>query len=143
MFVGKLYSLFVKEISDKLKGVSVAYTEYYKALTFEKLVIVLSGISILIILFLAFNLFLLFIAIGLALYIGKLLGSFALGFVILGFAYLSFGLLMYAMRKKWIIGPIISVLQKIMYTDEGVFDKLVEEDTNPNDLNEEEVGDEG
>ena len=126
MFGEKIHELFTKDIPGKLKGISRAYTEYYKAITYEKLVVILSGISIIAILFIAVNLFLLFIAIGLALYIGKLLGSFALGFVILGTVYLLVGILIYVMRKKWIINPVVKVLQTILYSDEGVFDNLVQ-----------------
>lgn len=125
MFGDKIHDLFTKDIPGKIKGISIAYTEYYKAITYEKLVIIFSGISILAILFITVNLFLLFVAIGLALYIGKLLGSFALGFVILGFVYLLIGLLFYVMRKKWIISPVVKVLQTIIYSDEGVFDTIV------------------
>jgi len=125
MFENKIHDLFTKDIPRKIKGISNAYTEYYKAITYEKLVVIISGISILAILFITINLFLLFIAIGLALYIGKLFGSFALGFVILGFVYLLIGLLFYIMRKKWIISPVVKVLQTIIYSDEGVFDTIV------------------
>lgn len=134
MFGNKIHDLFTKDIPGKLKGISNAYTEYYKAITYEKLVIIISGISIIAILFIAVNLFLLFLAIGLALYIGKLLGSFSLGFVILGTAYLFIGALIYIMRKKWIISPVVKVLQTILYSEEGVFDSIVKV--------EEEVADE-
>jgi len=125
MFGNKIHDLLTKDIPGKLKGIGTAYTEYYKAITYEKLVIIISGISILAILFITINLFLLFLFIGLALYIGKLLGSFALGFVILGSIYLLVGLLFYLMRKKWIISPVVKVLQTILYSDEGVFDNIV------------------
>jgi membrane protein implicated in regulation of membrane protease activity len=125
MIVSKIFNLLVADVSDKLKGLTKAYTEYFKAVTYENLVIIISGITIISILFITINLFLLFLFIGLALYIGHLLGSFALGFVILGAVYLLVGLLFFVMRKRWIISPTISALQKIMYSDEGVFDKLV------------------
>ena len=134
MFGNKIHDLFTKDIPGKLKGISIAYTEYSKAITYEKLVIIISGISIIAILFIAVNLFLLFLAIGLALYIGKLLGSFSLGFVILGTAYLLVGALIYIMRKRWIINPVVKVLQTILYSEEGVFDSIVKV--------EEEVADE-
>ena len=98
MFGNKIHDLFTKDIPGKLKGITNAYTEYYKAITYEKLVIIISGISIIAVLFITVNLFLLFLFVGLALYIGKLLGSFALGFVILGFVYLLVGVLNYIMR---------------------------------------------
>ena len=134
MFGNKIHDLFTKDIPGKLKGITNAYTEYYKAITYEKLVIIISGISIIAVLFITVNLFLLFLFVGLALYIGKLLGSFALGFVILGFVYLLVGVLIYLMRKKWIISPVVKVLQTILYSEEGVFDNIVKV--------EEEVADE-
>ena len=125
MFGNKIHDLLTKDIPGKLKGIATAYTEYYKAITYEKLVIIISGISILAILFITINLFLLFLAIGLALYIGELLGNFAIGFVILGAIYLLVGILFYVMRNKWIINPIVKVLQTILYSEEGVFDNIV------------------
>ena len=126
MLGNKIHDLFTKDIPGKLKGISTAYTEYYKAITYEKLVVIISGISIIAILFIAVNLFLLFIAIGLALYIGHLLGSYALGFVTMGSMYLLIGILVYVMRKRWIINPVVKVLQTILYSEEGVFDSLVQ-----------------
>jgi membrane protein implicated in regulation of membrane protease activity len=128
MFGDKIHDLFTKDIPQKIGGVGKAYVEYYKALTYEKLVIILSGLSILVILFLAVNLFFLFIAIGLALFLGKLMGSYALGFVILGVGYLLLGLLFYGMRRKWIINPIIRSLQTIIYSDDSFFENIVKVD---------------
>ena len=91
MFGEKIHDLFTKDIPGKLKGITSAYTEYYKAITYEKMVIIISGISIVAILFITVNLFLLFLAIGLALFFGELLNNFALGFVILGVMYLLLG----------------------------------------------------
>ena len=125
MFGDRIHDLLTKDIPDKIGGVSKAYAEYYKAVTYEKLVIILSGLSILLISFIAVNLFFLFLAIGLALYIGSLLGSFALGFVILGVVYLLAGILIFLMRRKWIINPIVKALQTILYSDDSFFENIV------------------
>jgi len=125
MFGDKIHDLLTKDIPTRLGGISKAYTEYYKALTYEKLVIILSGLSILLISFIAINLFFLFIAIGLALYIGHLLSSFALGFVILGVVYLLIGGLIFLMRRKWIINPIVRALQTILFSDDSFFENIV------------------
>lgn len=121
----KLQKLFFKDIPESLTGVSSAYKEYYKAVTYEKLVIILSGVSILALLFVVGNLFFLFVAVGLALIIGQWVGSFALGFMILGGVYLLIGIAVYLLRKPLIINPVVKVLQTLLYSEEGVFDKLV------------------
>ena len=128
MFGDKIHELLTKDIPGRLGGISKAYTEYYKAVTYEKLVIILSGLSILLISFIAINLFFLFIAIGLALYIGHLLASFALGFVILGFVYLLIGGLIFLMRRKWIINPIVRALQTILFSEDSFFENIVKVD---------------
>ena len=134
MFGEKIHDLFTKDIPGKLKGITSAYTEYYKAITYEKMVIIISGISIVAILFITVNLFLLFLAIGLALFFGELLNNFALGFVILGVMYLLVGILFYVMRKKWVINPVVKVLQTILYSEDGVFDSIVKvEEEDPDD----------
>jgi hypothetical protein len=139
MFGDKIHDLFIKDIPQKIGGVGKAYMEYYKALTYEKLVIIFSGLSILLILFLAVNLFFLFIAIGLALFLGKLMGSYALGFVILGVGYLLLGLLFYGMRRKWIINPVIKSLQTIIYSDDSFFENIVKVEKEEIVIEKEEV----
>jgi hypothetical protein len=124
----KIQDLFFKDIPEKLEGITSAYREYYKAVTYEKLVILISGLLIVTILFVFVNLFVVFGAIAAALFIGQLIHNFALGFLIMGVFYLLLGWLVYAFRKPWIIHPIIRVVQSFMYADDSVFDKMVKSD---------------
>ena len=116
------------EIPERFKGISKAHYEYYKAATYEQFVIIVSGISILSILFLFACLFLVFFTFGLAFYIGFILGNYAWGFLILSAVYLLFGMLIYKKRKSWIINPVVKILELIFYSDQGIFDKLIKKD---------------
>jgi hypothetical protein len=76
-----------------------------------------------------------FLTFGLAFYIGFLLGNYAWGFLILAGFFLLFGILVFIKRSSWIVNPVVSMLEKVFYSDEGVFDKLIQKE-------EEETSDE-
>lgn len=116
------------EIPERFKGITKAHYEYYKAATYEQFVIVISGISILSILFFLFGLFLVFLTFGLAFLIGELLGNYAWGFLIIAGFFFLFGLLIYVKRKQWIVNPVVRMLEMVFYSDDGVFDKLIQKE---------------
>ena len=118
----------IMEIPERFKGISKAHYEYYKAATYEQFVIIISGISILSILFIFAFLFLVFFTFGIAFYIGFILGNYAWGFLILAAFYLLLGILIYKKRKSWIINPVVRILELIFYSDQGIFDKLIKKD---------------
>ena len=66
----------------------------------------------------------LFAAIAAALFVGRLLGNFALGFLILGILYAFSGWLVYKMRRRWIIAPVVKMFQNVLYTDEGIMEEI-------------------
>lgn len=125
----------IMEIPEKFKGITKANIEYYKAVTYEQIVIVISGLTILSTLFFFFGLFLVFLTFGLAFYIGSLLGNGAWGFFILAGFFLLFGILIYIKRKKWIVNPVVRMLEMVFYSDQGVFDKLIEKEKDTEDEN--------
>ena len=127
MIKEKLMEL-IMEIPEKFKGITKAHYEYYKAATYEQFVIIISGIAILSILFFLFSLFLVFLTFGLAFYIGHLLGNYAWGFLIIAGFFILFGSLIFIKRKKWIVNPVIGMLEMVFYSDEGVFDKLIQKE---------------
>lgn len=118
----------IMEIPEKFKGVTKAQYEYYKAATYEQFVVIISGLSILAILFFLASLFLVFLTFGLAFYIGSLLGNYAYGFFIIAGFYLLVGILVYINRGSWIVNPIVKMLEKVFYSDEGVFDNLIQKE---------------
>jgi hypothetical protein len=115
----------IMEIPERFKGISKAHYEYYKAATYEQFVIIISGISILSILFLFACLFLVFFTFGIAFYLGFILGNYAWGFLILAAFYLLLGVLIYKKRGPWIVNPVVKILELIFYSDQGIFDKLI------------------
>lgn len=115
----------IMEIPERFKGISKAHYEYYKAATYEQFVIIISGISILSILFLFACLFLVFFTFGIAFYLGFILGNYAWGFLILATFYLLLGILIYIKRGPWIVNPVVKILELIFYSDEGIFDTLI------------------
>ena len=125
----------IMEIPEKFKGITKANIEYYKAATYEQIVIVISGLTILSTLFFLFGLFLVFLTFGIAFYIGNLLGNYAWGFLILAGFYMLLGILIYIKRKQWIVNPVVRMLEMIFYSDQGVFDKLIQKETEPEDEN--------
>ena len=115
----------IMEMPERFKGITKAHFEYYKAVTYEQFAIMLSGISILSILFLLGSLFLVFFTFGLAFYIGFLLDNYAWGFFILSGIYLLAGFIVYRKRDTWIVDPVVRILELIFYSDEGLFDNLI------------------
>lgn len=118
----------IMEIPEKFKGITKAHYEYYKAATYEQFVIIISGISILAILFFLFGLFLVFATFGLAFYIGFLLGNYAWGFFIIAGVYLLLGFTVYWKRGAWIVNPVVRVLELVFYSDQGIFDSLIQKE---------------
>lgn len=115
----------ILEISDRLKGITKAHYEYYKAATYEQFVVVISAVTIVSILFFLFGLFLVFLTFGLAFLIGSLLGNYAYGFLILAGFYMLLGILVYYKRGPWIVNPVVRILEKVFYSDESVLDSLI------------------
>lgn len=121
------------EIPEKFKGITRAHYEYYKAATYEQFVIIFSGISILVILFFLFGLFLVFATFGLAFFIGHFLGNYAYGFFILAGFYLLMVFVVYWRRGPWIVNPVVRILELVFYSDEGIFDSLIQKDEKKED----------
>ena len=121
------------EIPEKFKGITKAHYEYYKAATYEQFAVIISGISILAILFFMFSLFFVFLTFGIAFYVGSILGNYAWGFLILAVFYLLGGILIYKKRGPWIVNPVVRMLEMIFYSDQGVFDKLIKKEEEEDD----------
>jgi len=85
--------------------------------TYEKISRVISGITSILFLASLLIFILLFVSVGLALWVGTLIQEPYAGFFIVGGFYLLTGIIFYVNREKWIKAPIIDGLLKSM-TDE-------------------------
>lgn len=67
--------------------------------------------------------FLVFASTSLALWLGSLVGSNALGFLFVALIYALVGLVIFLNRKKWLFLPFMNVFLKMLYKDSD--DKLI------------------
>jgi hypothetical protein len=86
---------------------------------FEKISRLISGITSILFLASLLVFILLFISVGLALWLGALIHEPYAGFFIVGGLYLLTGIIFYLNREKWIQVPIINGLLKSMTDDKN------------------------
>jgi hypothetical protein len=67
--------------------------------------------------------FLLFSSLALAFWLGNLVGSVALGFLIVAVIYAVIGSIAYANRRKWLFLPLMNKFLKMLYRNQD--DKLI------------------
>jgi len=84
--------------------------ELYKYEAVYKLADIFSDLAVKLILTIVVVLFLLFIEIGLALFLGEHFGKVYYGFIVVGIANLCIGLLLFALKDKWIKTPISNAI---------------------------------
>src|SRR3954468_8185198 len=80
--------------------------------TYEKVSRIISGITSVLLIGTLLGFILLFISIGLALWIGRLMNESFVGFFIVGGIYLLMALIFYSNRSRWIQTSIIDVMLK-------------------------------
>ncbi len=98
--------------------------------TIDKTSDVISSLSVVISISIIVAMFTLFINIGISLFIGKLLGNDALGFLIVSGFYFVLGIVFYIFRKTLIKIPIDNLIVSKLLKD-----KIISEDeSNPNHL---------
>lgn len=78
----------------------------YRLKAIETSATIVSSVISKCIVFLIIASFSLFFTIGVALYVGALLGEIFYGFLLVAFFYLLIGLIVYIKREKWIIIPL-------------------------------------
>ena len=100
----------IKTLIDKSKDYLDTKFELTKLKTIDKSADILSTVVVTIsILFVSF-LLILFVSLGVALLLGKLLGAYHYGFFIMAGVYAIILLVIYVMREKWIKTPIANDL---------------------------------
>lgn len=102
----------IKSLLEKSQDYLETKIEIAKLKTIDKSSDVLSTIVVLISVIFLGLLFFLFISIGLALYLGSLVGSAHAGFFIVAGLYGIVLLLLFAFREKWIKTPVTNLVIK-------------------------------
>ncbi|RAR46526.1 hypothetical protein [Flavobacterium lacus] len=117
--LGKLY--------DKAEQYSRTSLELIKLNAIDKSSDVISSLAVVLTLTLVVAIFTLFINIGLALLIGKILANYAIGFFIVSGFYVFVGILIYVFRKSLIKVPIDNiVVGKLLKTkDENFYEETI------------------
>ena len=100
----------IKALLDKSKDYLDTKIELTKLKTIDKSADVLSTVFVGISMIFLGSLFVLFVSVGLALMLGKVLGAYQYGFFIMGGFYALILLLIYIQREKWLKAPITNGL---------------------------------
>jgi len=105
----------VEALIEKAEDYSKTTIELMKLKAIDKSAEVASFLAVRLVIFVAVALFIVIINIGLALWIGDLLGKAYYGFFVIGGVNAILALLLYAFRDKWIGGPLTeSVITQLM-----------------------------
>ncbi|HEY4153964.1 MAG TPA: hypothetical protein VGM24_01000 [Puia sp.] len=102
----------IKSLLEKSQDYLETKIEIARLKTIDKSSDLVSSVIVLISVILMALLFFLFISIGVALYLGTLVGSAHAGFFIVGGAYGIVLLLLYAFREKWVKAPVANLIIK-------------------------------
>lgn len=100
----------IENLIEKAGSYYKTTLELYKYEAVYKLVDIFSDLAVKLILTIVVVLFLLFIEIGLALFLGEYFGKVYYGFIVVGIANLCIGLLIFALKDEWIKTPISNVI---------------------------------
>jgi hypothetical protein len=100
----------IKSLIDKSKDYLDTKIELTKLKTIDKSADVLSTVIVMVTMIFVGALFLIFVSIALAIWIGSLLGAYHYGFFIIGGFYAIILLIIYIQREKWIKVPIANGL---------------------------------
>ncbi len=108
--IHKLYRDFIKY--------SELRWEYFKLEFVESLVLLYTKIFSFFLMWIIVPVFLFFILVGLAIYLGDILGKMYYGFFIVGGVILLLGLLVILLRRPLITNPLINALIKSMFEEQ-------------------------
>ena len=100
----------IKTLIDKSKDYLETKIELTKLKTIDKSADVLSTVVVMVSMLFILVLMILFISLGLALYLGKILGAYHYGFFVVAAIYAIILLIIYVKREKWIKTPIANEL---------------------------------
>ena len=102
----EINSSHLEKLIEKVQLYSKTSLELFKYNTILKSADIFSNLAARLLIFLFFLIFILFVNVGLALWIGKELGESYYGFFAVALAYLFFGIVLYLFRENWIKHPI-------------------------------------
>jgi hypothetical protein len=108
----------VSEISDNVKAYIRLKIDYLKLNLTEKLSLIISALLISIILFLVFLFISMFISIAFIFWFRDHAGPLYAGALIVAGFYLLIGLIVFLMRNKLFIDPLVSQISKILLEEE-------------------------
>lgn len=96
----------IEKLIEKAEIYSKTTLELFKYETVYKSADIFSSLAVKVAITLVVVMFLLFINIGLALFLGSYLGEMYYGFVIVGVAYLLISILLFIFKDEWIKNPV-------------------------------------
>ncbi len=102
----------VESLIDRAKSYAEARLDILRLKGIDKLSAIISLIVSMIAVLLISFIFVMFLSIGIAIYLGELLGNYYFGFLIMAAFYLITGLLLFKFRDKWLKAPIVNSLIK-------------------------------
>jgi len=106
----------MEDLVEKVKSYTLTNVEIVKLKSIEILIDLTNSLIVKITFFLMILLFLLFVNIGLALYLGEILGKVYYGFFIVSGFYLLVGVICYFFLLKWIKKPVSeAIIRKILH----------------------------
>jgi len=106
------------EISENVKAYIRQKTDYLKLSLAEKLSLIISALLISIILFLVFLFISMFISIAFIFWFRDHVGPLYAGALIVAGFYLLIGIIVFLMRNKLFIDPLVSQISKILLEEE-------------------------
>jgi len=107
----------IEVLYEKAKEYTQTTIELYKLIAVEKTAEVLASLVFRIAFLFLAAFFILFSSIGLSFYLGELLHSTAIGFLLVSFVYLILTILLYSFRDKWIKAPISNlIIKELLYS---------------------------
>ncbi|MEO9258388.1 MAG: hypothetical protein ABI207_08400 [Crocinitomicaceae bacterium] len=106
----------MEDLVGKVKSYTLTNVEIVKLKSIEILIDLTNSLIVKFTFFLMLLLFLLFVNIGLALYLGEILGKVYYGFFIVSGFYLLVGAICYFFMLKWIKKPVSeAIIRKILH----------------------------
>lgn len=108
----------IEEFNQNMKEYLATRYELTVLKTSQKVSIIAALATVGGILALLTMLFILFISFSAGFYFSELVGSYALGFLILAGFFLLLGVIVFVVRKKWIIAPMKDYLIKEMFSED-------------------------
>ena len=107
----------IEKLIEKAEAYTKTTFELCKYNTIYKSADIISSFAVRITLSAVFLLFLLFVSIGLSLWIGDCLGATFYGFFIIALCYLFFALVIYIFKNEWIKKPLSNLIINRMVKD--------------------------